>query len=119
VGNRDDPETIGRRVQRLRVERGLTQKKLAEPVYTPAYGSTLEAGRVRASDGALRYIAERLGVADEEPAGDLADLCRLLGGLLRRTGRTEAALDAYRTGLGHRTAPGTTTLGPAPARPPL
>ncbi|WP_172381954.1 tetratricopeptide repeat protein [Streptomyces sp. MNP-20] len=52
-------------------------------------------------------------------AGDLADLCRLLGDLLRRTGRVEAALDAYRTGLGHRAAPGTTTLGPAPATPPL
>lgn len=52
-------------------------------------------------------------------AGDLADLCRLLGDLLRRAGRTEAALDAYRTGLGHRAAPGTTTLGPPPASPPL
>ncbi|MEU2386323.1 tetratricopeptide repeat protein [Streptomyces sp. NPDC012461] len=51
--------------------------------------------------------------------GDLADLCRLLGDLLRRTGQVEAALDAYRTGLGHRTAPGTTTLGPAPAQPAL
>ncbi|AIR99513.1 helix-turn-helix domain-containing protein [Streptomyces glaucescens] len=59
-------------------------------------------------------LLERAGAA-----GDLADLCRLLGDLLRRTGRVEAALDAYRTGLGHRTAPGTTTLGPAPARPPL
>ncbi|MFE0106651.1 tetratricopeptide repeat protein [Streptomyces sp. NPDC059009] len=52
-------------------------------------------------------------------AGDLADLCRLLGDLLRRTGRVEDALDAYRTGLGHRAAPGTTTLGPAPAAPPM
>ncbi|MEU6120616.1 helix-turn-helix transcriptional regulator [Streptomyces sp. NPDC047123] len=51
--------------------------------------------------------------------GDLADLCRLLGDLLRRTGRVEAAMDAYRTGLGHRAAPGTTTLGPAPATPPM
>lgn len=59
-------------------------------------------------------LLERAGAA-----GDLADLCRLLGDLLRRTGRVEAALDAYRTGLGHRTAPGTTTLGPAPAQPPL
>ncbi|MGW2209395.1 tetratricopeptide repeat protein [Streptomyces sp. NPDC001781] len=59
-------------------------------------------------------LLERAGAA-----GDLADLCRLLGDLLRRTGRTEAALDAYRTGLGHRTAPGTTTLGPAPAAPPF
>ncbi|QEU96979.1 helix-turn-helix domain-containing protein [Streptomyces kanamyceticus] len=52
-------------------------------------------------------------------AGDLADLCRLLGDLLRRSGRVEAAMDAYRTGLGHRAAPGTTTLGPAPATPPM
>ncbi|WP_221495315.1 helix-turn-helix domain-containing protein [Streptomyces netropsis] len=59
-------------------------------------------------------LLERTGAA-----GDLADLCRLLGDLLRRTGRTDAALDAYRTGLGHRAAPGTTTLGPAPAAPPL
>ncbi len=51
--------------------------------------------------------------------GDIADLCRLLGDLLRRSGRVEAALDVYRTGLGHRAAPGTTTLGPAPADPPL
>ncbi|MER0243943.1 helix-turn-helix domain-containing protein [Streptomyces sp. HSW2009] len=59
-------------------------------------------------------LFERTGAA-----GDLADLCRLLGDLLRRTGRVEAALDAYRTGLGHRAAPGTTTLGPAPAGPPV
>ncbi|MFF7994317.1 helix-turn-helix domain-containing protein [Kitasatospora xanthocidica] len=50
-------------------------------------------------------------------AGDLADICRLLGDLLRRTGRIEAALDTYRIGLGHQSAPGTTTLGPAPAKP--
>ncbi len=65
---RDEPEVIGRRVQRLRAERGLTQRQLAEPAYTPAYISTLEAGRVRASDEALRHIADRLGVAFEELA---------------------------------------------------
>ncbi|MFG3052638.1 tetratricopeptide repeat protein [Kitasatospora sp. NPDC048239] len=59
-------------------------------------------------------LLERAGAA-----GDLADLCRLLGDLLRRTGRTERALDVYRAGLGHRAAPGTTTLGPAPAGPPI
>ncbi|WKX70931.1 helix-turn-helix transcriptional regulator [Streptomyces sp. XD-27] len=59
-------------------------------------------------------LLERTGAA-----GDLADLCRLLGDLLRREGRVEAAMDAYRTGLGHRAAPGTTTLGPAPTEPPL
>ncbi|GLX49969.1 transcriptional regulator [Streptomyces hygroscopicus subsp. hygroscopicus] len=65
---RDDPETVGRRVQQLRAQRGLTQRQLAEPAYTPAYVSTLEAGRVRASDEALRHIARRLGVSFEELA---------------------------------------------------
>ncbi|WP_175411164.1 helix-turn-helix transcriptional regulator [Streptomyces sp. TRM64462] len=65
---------------------------------------------------AEEHYVRALGLLERSGAtGDLADLCRLLGDLLRRTGRTEAALDAYRTGLGHRAAPGTTTLGPAPA----
>ncbi|MCX4235620.1 helix-turn-helix domain-containing protein [Streptomyces ortus] len=68
MAERDDPGIIGRRVQQLRTERGLTQKQLAEPAYTPAYVSTLEAGRVRPSEEALRHIAERLGVAYEELA---------------------------------------------------
>ncbi|MEU3280397.1 tetratricopeptide repeat protein [Streptomyces antibioticus] len=66
MGERDEPEVIGRRVQQLRVGRGLTQRQLAEPTYTPAYISTLEAGRVRPSDEALKHIAERLGVDFEE-----------------------------------------------------
>jgi tetratricopeptide (TPR) repeat protein len=70
----------------------------------------------RAEEHYVRALAllERSGAA-----GDLADLCRLLGDLLRRTGRMEAALDAYRTGLGHRAAPGATTLGPAAVPPPF
>ncbi|MET7450570.1 tetratricopeptide repeat protein [Streptomyces sp. NPDC005574] len=68
MSDRDEPGTIGRRVQQLRVERGLTQRQLAEPAYTPAYISTLESGRVRPSDEALRHLAERLGVAFEELA---------------------------------------------------
>ncbi|MEV5433709.1 helix-turn-helix domain-containing protein [Streptomyces sp. NPDC052701] len=68
MGERDEPGAIGRRVQRLRVERGLTQRQLAEPAYTPAYISTLEAGRVRPSDDALRHLAERLGVGFDELA---------------------------------------------------
>ncbi|WP_438310062.1 helix-turn-helix domain-containing protein [Streptomyces sp. HUAS TT3] len=71
------------------------------------------------AESAERHYVQALGLLERSGAsGDLADLCRLLGDLLRRTGRTEAALDAYRTGLGHRAAPGTTTLGPAPAAPP-
>ncbi|MFE0654014.1 helix-turn-helix domain-containing protein [Streptomyces sp. NPDC059534] len=93
-----------------------------------ARGTVHEAGAHRL----LGLIAERRGDADtaEEhyttamsllehagAAGDLADICRLLGDLLRRKGETEAALNAYRAGLGHQSAPGTTTLGPAPAMP--
>ncbi|UUN30272.1 helix-turn-helix transcriptional regulator [Streptomyces sp. FIT100] len=70
------------------------------------------------ADAAEEHYVLALGLLERSGAsGDLADLCRLLGDLLRRGGRTEAALDAYRTGLGHRAAPGTTTLGPAPATP--
>ncbi|MFG2996852.1 tetratricopeptide repeat protein [Streptomyces sp. NPDC048340] len=70
------------------------------------------------TDAAEEHYIQALALLERSGAtGDLADLCRLLGDLLRRTGRPEAALDAYRTGLGHRSAPGTTTLGPAPAAP--
>ncbi|MFI1016695.1 tetratricopeptide repeat protein [Streptomyces sp. NPDC020965] len=64
----DEPAEIGRRVQRLRKERGLTQRQLAHPSYTPAYVSTLEAGRVRPSETALHFLAERLGASFEELA---------------------------------------------------
>ncbi|MFE6912153.1 tetratricopeptide repeat protein [Streptomyces erythrochromogenes] len=69
-----------------------------------------------AAESAEEHYVQALALLERSGAtGDLADLCRLLGDLLRRTGRVEAAMDAYRTGLGHRAAPGTTTLGPAPA----
>lgn len=100
--DRDDPGTIGRRVQQLRADRGLTQKQLAEPAYTPAYISTLEAGRVRASDEALRHIAGRLGVAFEElatgrPAHLVTDLRLRLTEAHRAlaTGDAEAAAEQY------------------------
>ncbi|AVH57566.1 MULTISPECIES: helix-turn-helix domain-containing protein [Streptomyces] len=102
MADRDDPETIGRRVQRLRTERALTQKQLAEPAYTPAYISTLEAGRVRASEPALRHIAERLGVAYEElatgrPAHLATDLRLRLTDAQRTlaTGEAEVAAEQY------------------------
>ncbi|MEU9098719.1 helix-turn-helix domain-containing protein [Streptomyces sp. NPDC048361] len=71
-------------------------------------------------EAAEEHYVTALGLLERSGAtGDLADLCRLLGDLLRRAGRVEAAMDAYRTGLGHRAAPGTTTLGPAPLPPGL
>ncbi|CAL9510410.1 hypothetical protein SUDANB105_03598 [Streptomyces sp. enrichment culture] len=95
MAKRDDPETIGRRVQRLRRERGLTQRQLAEPVYTPAYISTLESGRVRPSDEALRYLAGRLGVAfDELATGRPAHLATDLRLRLTEAQRTLATGDA-------------------------
>ncbi|WP_308307629.1 helix-turn-helix transcriptional regulator [Streptomyces sp. ISL-10] len=57
---------MGERIQRLRAERGLTQRRLAEPAYTAAYVSTLEAGRAHPSEAALRHLAERLGVTTDE-----------------------------------------------------
>ncbi|MEZ7006683.1 helix-turn-helix domain-containing protein [Streptomyces sp. AD55] len=97
MGDRDDRGTIGRRVQRLRVERGMTQRQLAEPAYTPAYISTLEAGRVRPSDDALRHIAERLGVGYEElVTGRPARLATDLRLRLTEAQRTLAAGDAAR-----------------------
>ncbi|MEV0642881.1 tetratricopeptide repeat protein [Streptomyces sp. NPDC050619] len=102
MSERDDPVTIGRRVQQLRVERGLTQKQVAEPAYTPAYISTLEAGRVRPSDDALRHLAQRLGVGFEElatgrPARLLTDLRLRLTEAQRTlaTGEAEAAAEQY------------------------
>ena len=102
VGERDEPEVVGRRVQRLRIEQGLTQRQLAEPAYTPAYVSTLEAGRVRASDEALRHIADQLGVAYEElvtgrPAHLATGLRLRLTDAQRTlaTGETEAAAKQY------------------------
>lgn len=95
MGERDEQGTIGRRVQQLRVRRGMTQKQLAEPVYTPAYISTLEAGRVRPSDDALRYLADRLGVEfDELATGRPARLVTELRLRLTEAQRTLAAGEA-------------------------
>ncbi|MER5714268.1 helix-turn-helix transcriptional regulator [Streptomyces sp. NPDC002132] len=106
MADRDDPSVIGRRVQQFRIERGLTQKQLAEPAYTPAYISTLESGRVRPSDDALRHLAERLGVEYDELATGRS--ARLVTGLRLRltdaqrtlaTGATEAAAEAFESVL--------------------
>lgn len=61
-------DELGTRLQHLRVRRGLTQRQLAEPEYTAAYVSTLEAGRGRPSETALRYFAGKLGSSYEELA---------------------------------------------------
>lgn len=71
-----------------------------------------EAGDVEAAE---QHYATALSLLEQTgAAGDIADICRLFGDLMRSEGRTEEALNAYRTGLGHRAGPGTTTLGPRP-----
>jgi ribosome-binding protein aMBF1 (putative translation factor) len=55
-------ESIGRRLQRLRKERGLSQRELAEPGVSYAYISRIEAGARQPSEMALRALAPKLGV---------------------------------------------------------
>ena len=55
-------ETVGERIRRLREERGLSQRELADPGVSYAYVSRLEAGDRRASLQALRKLAAKLGV---------------------------------------------------------
>ncbi|MFB6813318.1 tetratricopeptide repeat protein [Streptomyces sp. NPDC056347] len=98
AASENDPKALGRRVQHLRIERGLTQRQLAEPLYTPAYVSTLEAGRVRPSEAAVRHLADRLGVTYEELAtgrpAHLATALRLRLVETQRALATGAAEDA-------------------------
>ncbi len=62
-------EDVGARLRRLRAERGLTQRELAEPHYTAAYVSSVETGARTPSGDALRHFAARLGVDTGELLG--------------------------------------------------
>lgn len=55
-------ETVGERIRRLREERGLSQRELAEPGVSYAYLSRIEAGQRMPSEKALRKLAAKLGV---------------------------------------------------------
>ncbi len=57
---------VGQRLKRLRLQNGLTQKELADPRYTHAYVSTIEAGRRQPSPSALEHFATKLAVDVEE-----------------------------------------------------
>jgi transcriptional regulator with XRE-family HTH domain/pyrimidine deaminase RibD-like protein len=56
-------ETIGHRLKRLRLERGLSQRELAAPGVSYAYISRIEAGTRQPSVKALRKLAAKLGVS--------------------------------------------------------
>ena len=66
---------IGRRIHHLRTGKGLSQRELAEPRYTAAFISSVEAGRRTPSSEALEHLAARLGVsAGELRTGRPADV---------------------------------------------
>jgi transcriptional regulator with XRE-family HTH domain len=74
-------ETIGQRLKRLRLERGLSQRELAAPGVSYAYISRIEAGTRQPSVKALRRLAGKLGVTADylETGSDLdADSSREL-----------------------------------------
>lgn len=75
-GAQTGPESIGRRLRRLRLERSLSQRELASPGVSYAYISRIEAGARRPSVKALRQLARRLGVSVEylETGSDLRDV---------------------------------------------
>jgi tetratricopeptide (TPR) repeat protein len=56
-------ETIGERLKRLRLDRGLSQRELSEPGVSYAYISRIEGGARRPSVKALRMLARKLGVS--------------------------------------------------------
>jgi transcriptional regulator with XRE-family HTH domain len=58
-------ESIGARVRRLRLERGLSQRQLASRGVSYAYISRIESGQRTPSVRAIRLLARRLGVAPE------------------------------------------------------
>ena len=60
-----ETESIGARVRRLRRERGLSQRDLAEPGVSYAYVSRIEAGARQPSLKAIRILANKLGVSPE------------------------------------------------------
>src|SRR3954447_12220696 len=68
-------ETIGQRLKRLRLERGLSQRELAAPGVSYAYISRIEAGTRQPSVKALRRLAAKLGVTAEflETGSELDD----------------------------------------------
>ena len=67
-------ETIGLRLKRLRLERGLSQRELAAPGVSYAYISRIEAGTRQPSVKALRKLASKLAVtADYLESGSELD----------------------------------------------
>ena len=95
-----DDESLGARLHRLRLAKGLTQKDVAGERYSAAFVSTIESGRRRPSHEAIEYFADRLGVDDDElltgrPAHVIAEL-RLALANARHAASTDELAEAVR-----------------------
>src|SRR4051794_23288154 len=87
--------SLGTRIRKLRLEQGLTQKQLAEPAYTHAYISSIEAGRRDPSRQAIAFFADKLGLdAEELLTGRPSDLPARLS-LAIAQARTDASSGYY------------------------
>lgn len=62
TGEGNGHATVGERIRRLRLERGLSQSELGQPRLSKGFISQVESGRSRPSSESLRFIAARLGV---------------------------------------------------------
>jgi transcriptional regulator with XRE-family HTH domain len=83
-----EDEPLGARIRRLRLERGLTQRELAEPRYTRAFLAAIEAGVRVPTAETLAHIAGTLGVdADDLRHGRPADAAGTLAGVLAEARR--------------------------------
>src|SRR5256885_12195598 len=58
-------ESIGQRLRRLRLEKGLSQRELAGPGVSYAYVSRIEGGQRRPSLRAIRVLARKLGISPQ------------------------------------------------------
>jgi len=76
VSQPNSGETIGARLKRLRLQRGLSQRDLSSPGVSYAYISRIEAGARTPSVKALRKLAQKLEVSVEylETGRDIRDV---------------------------------------------
>jgi tetratricopeptide (TPR) repeat protein len=110
----DRRETIGQRLRRLRLARGLSQRELAGPGVSYAYISRIEAGARQPSVKALRTLSPKLAVSVEylETGSDLNDdeerELRVTNAelTLRLDERSEDAEQTLRTALGEAVSVG-------------
>src|SRR5947199_3458588 len=65
ISEEQQAESVGMRLKRLRLERGLSQRELSSPGVSYAYISRIEAGARTPSVKALRMLAKKLSVSVE------------------------------------------------------